>query len=461
MSCATMPEIEVHELDARWKAQALRICAAREAGDAAYVRSAVHPVLEAYPGCLELRRQLRWAQGEELKGRGRFRLFLAHLRVWLFHCLTIRPTPEKAFQCSERALELHAGCVAALRLQASAARALNFPLTAAFAQEQICERRPEDPRETIRWGAALVRAGRADEAIRIAELLLASGRDDASARALLKDASVAKSLMQGGWIPMKETGSEVAEGMAAASARSSGRVVELEAAIAERPEEIALYRELAELWMALAEPVAALQWVRKGLRVPGAATDERMLQLEGRLQSKVLQQGVNMARAQVEANPEDPAARAALAGAEADAHAFTRARLAALVERFPDSAHHRLEYGELLVEQGDADSAVLHFQMASGEASLHGRALAGLGRAERMRGRYDSALKHLEESLRRLPVGETHHLAAAYEQADLLQLLGRDEEAVVRFAAIREEAPGYRDVDARLGALLRPPPANA
>ncbi len=463
-----MAEIEVKELDARWQAQVAKISSAAEAGDCDYVVAVAERILEEFPGCLEVRRHLRSAQREAVrKHPAGFTRWFRGVGMQLRAVGRVRRDPERAMREAEDALAKNPGNIAAHRLLAAAALSMGFSQTAVFAFECIRELAPADGDNLIALGAALIKADRADEAIRLAEEVLAADPAHADAQRLLKDASVAHSLAQGNWAgipPLREEQNAsvrniprpvVPEGAAPGALREMAR--RMEAGIGIDPDRLDLYRELAQIWRELGEPMAALHWIERALerarRNPLTGDVPTLLEFEASLRSETLQQRVNVCRAQIEANPGDAAARSALAEAEAEARAFNRDRLARLVEKHPEEARHRLALGDLLLAEGDAERAAVHLREATRDARFAARAHLGLGRAARMRGALPGALEDVDRSLSWLLENDPIRTAALYERADVLHLMGRDEEARAAFEDILQVDAGYRDVATRLKAM--------
>jgi tetratricopeptide (TPR) repeat protein len=461
-----MSEIAIADLEPRWQAQATKLRQAAEQGDATYVIAVAERVLEEFPGCLEVRQLLRAAQRKKArKNTTGFARWLGGMGVQLRTGGLSRKNPRRALREAEEALTRDPENLAAHRLLGQAALAMDLPLTAVFAFHTIRELDPDDHGNLLALGAALIKADRADDAIRLAEEMLSRNEADAAAEGLLKDASVAHSLQQGNWEQPGDYRPKTAEGGGSASLATRpettsredlrSRAQRLETEIKTGPTDIRRYRELAEIWHRLGEPVPALDWIEKALQLPHGAHDPGLLRLAGELRSEGLRQRVSAARAEVESRPESAAAREALERIEAEAQAFERSRLANLVRQYPNDAGFRLALAQVLLTQGEAEAAALHFQRALNDPPHRRQALLGLGRAFKLHGRHDLALQQFERALAETSGMGPERKALLYEKADTAQLLERATEARSALEEIYAVDVAYRDVAARLDALDR------
>jgi len=461
-----MPEIAIVDLEPRWQAQVAKLREAADRGDPGYVIAVAERVLGEYPGCLEVRQLLRAAQRRKhRKNTTGFARWLGGMGVQLRSGGLSRKNPRKALHEAEEALARDPENIAAHRLLGQAALELDLPATAVFAFQSIRELDGKDRENLLALGAALIKADRADDAIKLAESMMVDESGDADAQALLKDASVAHSLQQGNWeqagdYRTKLAGrtevrgvKEVSPDKLATQDDLRRRAARLEAEIAAEPDDVRRYRELSGIWQRLGECVPALDWIEKALALPGLAEDPGLRRLAGALRSEVLRQRVAAARAQLEAHPEDEAARIALTEVENDARQFERERLENLVRQYPNDPDFRLEYGRLLLGEGEAEEAALHFQRAINDPRHRGEALLGLGRAFKLLGRYDLAIQQFDRALGENPGMDAFRKALLYEKADTAQLLEREPEARAALEEIYSVDVAYRDVAARLDAL--------
>lgn len=460
-----MSEIAIADLEPRWQTQAGKLREAADAGDASYVIAVSERLLSEYPGCLEVREILRSAQ--RLKARKNttgFARWLNGMGVQLRTGGLYRKDPQRTMKEAEEWLNRDPENTVAHRLLGEAALQLDLPATAVFAFRAILALDPNDRATRIALGGALIKADRADEAIRLAEDMLAENPHDGDAHALLKDASVAHSLRQGNWVQGGDHRGKLTH-VAAAMARELGqrkatptedlrtRAARLELEMSKSSPDVRRCRELAEIWQRIGDPIPALDWIDRALALPEGAADLALQRLKGELNSTVYRQRVSAARAEVDAFPDSSESRAMLQEAEREANMFECERLKWLVEQYPKDTAFCLEYGRLLLTQGEADEAALFFQRAIIDRRQRPQALLGLGQAFKLRGRHELALQQFERALAESSEMDAYRKTVLYEKADTSQLLNRDSEAKVAFEEIYAFDVSFRDVAARLDAL--------
>jgi len=198
-----MPEVTVAELEPRLQKQVESARAAFDQGRHDHVIENLATVLREQPSCLAVRRLLRAAQLRLVPARaglfGRLATRVSSSPFVLTGALLLKQQPLKAIVSADRVLLRDPGNVAALTLLGEGATALGWTETAVFAFEAAREREPGRPERLLSLGRALLGAGRAPEAVKVAEELLRLQPANALAVALLRDAAVAVTLAQGRW----------------------------------------------------------------------------------------------------------------------------------------------------------------------------------------------------------------------------------------------------------------------
>jgi Tfp pilus assembly protein PilF len=460
-----MSEIAVTDLDPRWRKQVGKLQNAVVSGEADFAIALAERILGEFPGCLEVRQLLRTAQKRKhRKNTTGFARWLGGMGVQLRSGGLSRKDPAKALEEAEKSLTRDPSNISAHRLLGQAAMELDLPATAVFAFSAIQELDGKDKANQLALGAALIKADRADEAVRLAEKMQKTFPEDGEVEALLKDASVALSLRVGNWEEEGNYRQKLSDQSESEALEQQRRHISpeqtlrertriLEAEIEKQPGELRRYRDLAGLWRELGEPLAALECIRKAQKLPDFAHDLSLAELADEIEGDVLRQRLSACQAQLLAAPVDVASGRAVEEAEKALQQHERRRLQALVNQYPHDSGHRLAYGEALLREGDADGAAAQFQRAVDSPKQRTGALMGLGRAFKLRDRHDLALKQFDKALSENVEMTEERKAAMYEKADTAFLLGRNDEAREAFASILEVDVAYRDVSARLDAL--------
>jgi hypothetical protein len=195
-----MPETPVSALDERQQKIARNAAVAFDNGNLGYVLEACGGVLEHAPGCLAMRQLQRKALLKQFAGRRRLLAkALGGLSAAPFALRGGGKTPRDALRAAERLLLVDPTNVTGLKMLAEAAQALELPETAVFACEEICALEPDSGEARLALGRALLAAGKAGDARRTAEALLAIRPADPAAHELLRRASVEETVLKGNW----------------------------------------------------------------------------------------------------------------------------------------------------------------------------------------------------------------------------------------------------------------------
>ncbi len=198
-----MPEVIVASLEPRLQKQVESARAAFDHGRHDHAIETAAAVLAEQPACLPVRKLLRAAQLKRVADRrgllGRLVTSVSSSPFVLAGTLILKERPARAVANADKALFRDANNCAALLLLGQAATALGWTETAVFAFEAARENEPDRPELLLALGQALLAAGRAAEAVKATEELLRLQPNNAEALTLLRDASVAVTLVQGKW----------------------------------------------------------------------------------------------------------------------------------------------------------------------------------------------------------------------------------------------------------------------
>jgi tetratricopeptide (TPR) repeat protein len=195
-----MPDVPLSALDARQLKLVENARVALGRGNHEYVLAVCEPLLQTVPACVAVRRLERAAR--LAKHRTRNSLFARAMSG-----LSLAPyafgggsrDAADQFARMEKLLQTDPGNLNALKLQAAAATDLDWPETAIFLREAVRAIVPSDRDNLLALGAAWLVAGRADEALHIADEILRDWPVDHEAQNLMRKASIAQSLSKGKW----------------------------------------------------------------------------------------------------------------------------------------------------------------------------------------------------------------------------------------------------------------------
>jgi tetratricopeptide (TPR) repeat protein len=123
------------------------------------------------------------------------------------------------------------------------------------------------------------------------------------------------------------------------------------------------------------------------------------------------------------------------------------------VKLYPTDLNLRFKLGDLLFKAGDVDAAIGEFQQTVRDPKFRSESQLRLGRAFKAKGQNELALRQLEQALEGQSGMSDRVKEILYERGDVLETMGRPEEARKEFGRIYEADIKYRDVGERLRKL--------
>jgi tetratricopeptide (TPR) repeat protein len=195
-----MSDLSLATLDSRQQKLADNASRAFEQGNYDYVITACAQILQTVPSCLPVRRLQRAAQLKNSSARGGWmNKTLSGLTALPFAISMARKTPEEVLQQADKILNKDPNSITGLQLLAQAAHTFEWPETAAFAHEAICDLDPTNRENLLSLGEAWLRAGKNDAALRVADEVLRLNPVDGEGQTLMRRASIARTTEQGCW----------------------------------------------------------------------------------------------------------------------------------------------------------------------------------------------------------------------------------------------------------------------
>ncbi len=390
-----MEEVALSDLDNRVQKQVEN---ARKAVDKnpTYAVDILSNILVRQPGCLDARKILRKAQhraaGGKTKGLGGLMQKVTGLPFAMTGESKIKKDPAKALESAEQMLSANPFNPTAHKVLGAAAEALELQETAAFAYEELHRLDQANTEYAKLLMKAYIAIGKTKEAVEIGDRAYRANPSDDEVQALIKQASVAQTMDKGKWEEDKSFRDKLkdedeAQKLEQASRAKTGEaglkslIEDAKQAVAEQPENINHYRELASNYRKLGDYDSALEWVEKARQLESGRADVNLERLVGTLKREKMQKGIEAVEAQLEANPDDSAAQAELEKLRAEERAFRLDQAKTLVQRYPNEFSYRFELGELYFEDGETDSAIKELQLALRSPKVRVGALILLGKA--------------------------------------------------------------------------------
>ena len=460
-----MPEKSLNEIarDARALYQKAVEAAQRENHD--YALALFCQVLEKEPAFLECRKQLRAAQLQKAGtgGTGFFKKMLSGAGsspLLAKAQIALRRDPAEALAVAEQVLNSDPHSGAAQRIIVQAAQALELPLTAMFALEQLVKASPKDKAVGIEYADALAQGGGdSSHGERVLQDLLRLYPNDADLGQALKNLSARKTLDEGGYGALEDgSGSyrdilkDKAEAVSLERENKVQRTEDNTARLTEEyedrlrtePGNLKVARTLAELYAQKNNYAGALnlyEQIRQATPDPTidrAIADTTAKQFEFQIS---------------QLNPFAPDHAEQVEKIQAQKNAFQLGECQKRAEKFPTDLVIRFELGSLYFQNGKLGEAIAELQKAQNNPSKRIGAMNLLAQCFAKRKMYDMAARKLQDALKEKPGFDDEKKDLIYQLGCVLEAMGKREEAIEQFKQIYETDISYRDVAAKVDAF--------
>jgi len=434
----------------------------------AYVIDICSTVLAKHPSCVEVRKILRQAQFKKYGKGNPIAKFSAQIQGAIFGFkATGMIKKSQALEVMAEAEKMLAVCPqnsAALRVLAKAAESLGYWGTSASAYQSIAQFEPNNEKNLIAFGNALVKNQQPDEAMQVCEKILRKNPANGDAQALARSASVVKTMVKGNWenqdedFKKKLKNSEESVDLEKAASLVSDeetltRMVEkLKAQIETDPENVNLYRDICGNLRTLKRYDEALEFVRKARQQPLGKSDSTLEKLEHDFIVSSMDVKIAELSQKLESNPKDTAIATELEELKKKEHSYKVENARDMVERYPNDYNYRFIYGTLMFEEGKLDEAIMQFQLSQRNPKVRMQSLLGLGRAFIAGKKFDLAVDQLETAKKESKLMNDSKKEIIYELASAYELMGQMDKAFNEYKEIYSADISYKDVSAKINA---------
>lgn len=455
-----MPEKSLNQIPRAWREQYEKGRLAFERNNLDYAVDLLSKVLEQEPGFYECREALRAAQYKRGAGarRGLFRKVFGAPKLAQAQ-LALRKDPLEALRLAEHILNDDPQSVAAHRVLADAALAAALPRTAQLSLEIAYKQDPKDRDVGLKLARLLAQAGQGARAEALMQALVAAHPHDTEILQTAKDVAANRTLTEGGYAALEGGGGSYRdilrdEKQAVALEQekrdhkpedaAGNLIAEYEARLATEPDNLRLWRAVAELYTEKQRFDEALAAYARVQQTEGAdpALERAIAQVRHRRYHHLI--------AQLDPHDPEQAARAEALRGELQEAQVAEARQR--VERYPNDLQLRYELGRLYFDLGRTTEAIGEFQRAQNQPHVRLQALYHLGQCFARRRMFDLAVRTFENALREKPVFDDEKKELIYALGTALEGLGRKDAAIEQFKLLYEADIGFRDVAARVDA---------
>jgi tetratricopeptide (TPR) repeat protein len=375
--------------------------------------------------------------------------------------IALRKNPAEALSIAEQILNHDPYSSGAHRLVVEAAAALELPHTAVLSLEILFRNSPKDKSVAIQFANALgeINEGARGERI-LAEFISSTPHDNELLQAL-KDLSAKKTLKEDGYEAV-HTGQGsyrdiLKDKQEAVSLEQEKRVqktedvaerliAEYEAHLKAEPDNLKLWRSLAELYTQKKQFERALDCYQRVKNTEVGGNDPA-------LDRAIAETTARRFNHQIESlNPSAPDYAEAAARLNAEKTAFQITECQKRVEKFPTDLAIRFEMGVLYFQAGKVSEAIQEFQKAQANPHKRVAAMNYLAQCFAKRKMFDLAGKTLQNAIKEKTLFDDEKKDLIYNLGCVLENMSKKEEAIEQFKQIYEVDAAYRDVTAKVEA---------
>jgi tetratricopeptide (TPR) repeat protein len=451
-----MPEKELQAIARPLREQYEKGLAAIERSNLDYAIALLDAVLRQEPAFYRCREALRAAQFKRAGKKGGFlkQMFGAashspHLAKGQYE---LRTNPRDALVTAEQILNGDPHSLAAHRLLADAALAMDLPKTAVLSLEIVFKNAP-DRDAAMKLGRALGLAGQAQRAESILSDLLKAFPNDVTIAQALKNISASRTMsegydsFEGGGGSFRDVLKDKAEAVALEQEKrevkdedaTSKLLREYLARLEHEPKNARILRAIAELHTQRNEFDRALEFYDRIIAMEGMA--------EPGLERAITQTTLRRYDQQIsQLDPDAPDTDDQRAKLQTERQDYELSRARQLADKYSNDLQLRFEVGLIYFKHGRWSEAIQEFQKT--QASPHKRiqSLNYLGQCFTRRSLHDLAVRAFQTAIREKEVFDEEKKELIYELGDAFEKMGKSAEAIEQFKLIYEVDIGYRDV---------------
>jgi tetratricopeptide (TPR) repeat protein len=431
-------------------------------GNLPYALDLLNAVIEQEPAFLEARRALRLgcikqASARKVGALGRKLAETAKMPAFMGAQRSLKSgNLLEALTQSEKLLQDDPFNLKYALLFAEAAAASGIPEAGAMTLTFVSDNSPGDPKVLTAVGGYYASIGDSSNARQCYEQVCVLRPDDPDALKRLKDIMAVDSMASDGWDEMRRTkgsfrdvlkdSDEAAslerEKKSVKSDRDADSLIdEARRRIESEPKNINYYRALAKVYAQQLRYPEAIETLKAAVAInPGdpeldrAVGDTHVEGLDWRI--KTLEK---------EGAPEEE-----ILAVRQERVEFVFADLQDRVERYPNDANLRFDWGCMLFENDYFNEAIQQFQSAQRSARNRVQSLYYLGLCFKAKGQHDMAIDQLTSALAELLVMDATKKDVLYELGTISELRGDSAAALLHFKEIYQADIGYRDVAAKV-----------
>lgn len=428
-----------------------------------YALAILTQVLQNEPGLFEAREMLRATQfSKHGSSSGLFKKILgtASSSPQIAKAqLALRSNPVEALNTCEQILNGDPNNLTAHKILAEAALALGFVKTAVLSLEIVFKQSPKDQDNAMRLAEALGEGGNITRAEQIYTELQRANPHDTTINQLLKNLAAKRTMHEGGYNAVEsnqgsyrdllrnkeEAVSLEQENRQVKSDDVAGRLIaEYEQRLAAEPHNLRLLKSIADLYVQKKEFDQALSYYQR--IIDSGAVDSSIEKIISDTRAKQIDYQISQLDP---TNPEYTLQAAELLKQKED---YLLEEAKKRVDRYPNDLQFRFDLGERYFQAGRIGEAIQEFQKAQNNPHRKIQCLSYLGQCFARRNMNDLAARTLQNAIKEKLVLDEEKKELVYTLGQVLEKMGKKEEAIEQFKQIYEVDIGYKDVSQRVDA---------
>jgi len=419
--------------------------------------------LEQEPAFYDCREALRATQARKTgKGGGLFKKVFSGASSSPLVAkgqLVLRTNPKEALNVAEQILNGDANSSAGHKILAEAAQAMELPKTALLSLQILNRNSPKDIDIARDLAKVYADVGQGDKAEAIYMELIRQHPTNMSLNDELKDISARKTLVEGGYEAMVESGGSFRDALKSREESialeqenrqvktddvAQNLINEYEARLINEPANTKLIRSLAELYTQKKNFDRALQYYGKiaDLGQSDSALEKTIADINVKKFDYALSQ----------LDPQTPDYQEQSAQLNAQRTAFVLEECKQRSDKYPNDLQIRFELGVLYFNAGKIGEAIQEFQKAQNNPHRRVASMGYLGQCFSRRNMNDLAARKLQDALKEKLIFDEEKKELVYALGNIFDKMGKKEEAIEQFKQIYEVDIGYKDVSAKVDA---------
>ena len=433
-----------------------------------YTIDVCRTILARHPSCVEVRKIMRVAQFKKFGKGNPVAKMAAKVQGLVFAAKSAsalkKGDEEAALKVINEAEDLLCVCPEnsiVLKTLAAAAAKLEYWGTASSCYKAISEFEPNNLANLVALGNAYLKDLKPDEAIQIGDLILRKNPGNGEAQAIMRSASVIKTMEKGKWeekgdfkekLKSKEETSELETGIVNDDEALRRMIEKLKAQIETDPENVNLYREICSNLRSLRRYSEAVEYVRKAREQPLGRGDTTLEKMEHDFIIADMNQRIDAIEKIVSEGNATDEQKAELEKLRIDERKYKLENAKMMVEKYPNDFNSRYVLGQLMLEEGNLDEAIMQFQLSQRNPKVRSQSLLGLGEAFLQGGKYDLAVEQLVIAKKELPIMNDAKKEIIYQLANAYEKMKKPEEAFREYKEIYSSDISFKDVAEKINA---------